>query len=92
MIRALTNDPGCGILTNMIGITKTETHHGNPGERRILPAEMRVRLERADNLPPESEIVWWARPLPGYPWNSDTAAWAETVGVGLYADDVDVVN
>lgn len=73
----------------MTGITTTETHHGNPGETRKLPAGMRVNLVAATNLPDDSEIKYWAHPLPDYPWPAETAEWAESVGVGLSDVDVD---
>jgi hypothetical protein len=78
------------------GITTKETIHGNPGERRVLPAGLRVRLEPATNLPADSKIRWWAFPLPrafataGTAWAPETRQWAEDVGVGLEAEDVGV--
>lgn len=74
----------------MIGKTLKETHHGNPGEKRILPAGILVNLEPASNLPDDSPIKYWAKPLEGYEWPKDTADWAE-VGVGLYVDDVTLI-
>jgi hypothetical protein len=72
--------------------TTRETIHGNPGERRILPANTLVVIEPASNLPPESPIKYWAYPVKGYPWPAETEAWAENVGVGLNADDVALVK
>ena len=68
--------------------TTRETIHGNPGERRILPANTLVVLIPAANLPPDSPIKHWAHPVEGHPWPAETEAWAEDVGVGLHADDV----
>lgn len=75
----------------MIGITRNETHHGNPGERRTLPKGLLVNLQPTTNLPDDSPIKYWASPLPDHPWPADTARWAEDVGVGLHAEDVMVV-
>ncbi len=36
--------------------TTCETVHGNPGERRLLPANTLVVIEPASNLPPDSTI------------------------------------
>jgi len=72
------------------GVTLKETRHGNPGERRVLPAGTLVELQPASNLPTDSPIKWWAHPVEGHPWPEDTARWAEDVGVGLYADDVEI--
>ncbi len=69
-----------------------ETVHGNPGERRILPANTLVAIEPASNLPPESLIKYWAHPVEGHPWPAETEAWAEDVGVGLASEDVDLVK
>ena len=71
--------------------TTRETVHGNPGERRILPANTLVAIEPAANLPP-SAIKYWAYPVKGHPWPAETAAWAEDVGVGLCSDDVALVK
>jgi hypothetical protein len=67
--------------------TTRQTVHGNPGERRILPADTLVVLLPASNLPPDSPIKYWAHPVEGHPWPAATQAWAEDVGVGLHADD-----
>jgi hypothetical protein len=72
--------------------TTRETVHGNPGERRLLPANTLVVIEPASNLPPDSAIKYWAYPVNGHPWPADTEAWAEDVGVGLYAADVALVK
>jgi hypothetical protein len=72
--------------------TTRETVHGNPGERRILPVNTLVVIIPASNLPPVSPIKYWAHPVVGYPWPAETEAWAEDVGVGLYADDVALVK
>ena len=75
----------------MIGITTTETHHGNPGETRKLPAGTRVNLIPASNLPASAAIKFWAHPLPlDRSWPADTARWAHDVGVGLRGTDVTV--
>ena len=75
----------------MIGITKVETRHGNSGERRILSQGLRVCLTTADNLPPESDIAYWASPLDGEPdWPEGIRRWAEDVGVGLKLSDVEI--
>jgi hypothetical protein len=73
------------------GRTLRETVHGNPGERRVLPAGTRVALRSADNLPEDSLTKWWAHPLEGHPWPLDTAAWAR-IGVGLCQGDVEVLD
>jgi len=72
--------------------TTRETIHGNPGERRLLPANTLVVIIPASNLPPDSPIKYWAHPVQGHPWPAETEAWAEDVGVGLYADDVALVK
>ena len=72
--------------------TTRETIHGNPGERRILPANTMVAIYPAANLPPDSLIKFWAYPVEGHPWPADTEAWAEDVGVGLAAEDVAFVK
>jgi len=72
--------------------TTRDTVHGNPGERRILPANTWVVLIPASNLPPDSLIKYWAHPVEGHPWPAETEAWAEDVGVGLQADDVALVK
>ena len=71
-----------------MGRTLRETIHGNPGERRSLPGGLLVALVPADNLPADNPIKYWAQPIEGQPWPADTAAWAESVGVGLWAGDV----
>ena len=43
--------------------TTRETIHGNPGERRILPANTLVVIVSASNLPPDSSIKYWAHPV-----------------------------
>jgi len=72
--------------------TTRETVHGNPGERRVLPANTLIVVIPASNLPPDSLIKHWAHPVEGHPWPAETEAWAEGVGVGLYADDVALVK
>ena len=72
--------------------TSRETIHGNPGERRILPADTLVAIVPASNLPPDSPIKHWACPVSGHPWPAETEAWAQDVGVGLSADDVTIVG
>ena len=75
-----------------MALTMCETIHGNPGERRILPARTFIAIEPATNLPAESAIKWWAHPVNGHPWPTETEQWAEDVGVGLHADDVALVK
>ena len=72
----------------MIGITTTDTCHGNPGESRMLHKGTKVKLIPASNLPSDSEIKYWASPLRGHPWPYDIKQWSEDVGVGLHKDDV----
>jgi hypothetical protein len=72
--------------------TTRETVHGNPGERRVLPANTLIVIIPASNLPPDSRIKYWAHPVEGHPWPSETRAWAEDVGVGLHSDDVAFVK
>ena len=72
--------------------TTSETVHGNPGERRVLPANTLIVVIPASNLPPDSPIKYWAHPVEGHSWPADTEAWAEDVGVGLRADDVALVK
>ena len=74
----------------MYGFTLKETHHGNPGEKRILPKGMVVKLCLASNLPGDSPIKYWASPLHEFPWPIDTAEWSRDVGVGLCDKDVGV--
>ncbi len=77
----------------MTAITTRETIHGNPGERRVLPAGKRIRVFPADNLPDDSDIKWWVFPLSGdNSWSADIVAWAEDVGVGLTNEDVKLVE
>lgn len=75
----------------LIGRTLGETRHGNPGDSRVLPAGLPVRLEQATTVP-HSGFVYWASPLAGYAWPENTARWAEDVGVGLYATDVEIIG
>jgi len=72
--------------------TTWETIHGNPGERRMLPANILIAIEPATNLPEENAIKSWAHPINGHPWPTGTEEWAEHVGVGLHADDVALVK
>ncbi len=72
--------------------TTCETVHGNPGERRSLPAGTLVAIEPASNLPRDSKIKYWAHPVSDHPWPAETEAWAEDVGVGLTAEDVELVK
>ena len=72
--------------------TTRETIHGNPGERRVLPVNTLIAIEPASNLAAESVIKWWAHPVNGHPWPTETEQWAEDVGVGLRADDVAFVK
>ncbi len=72
--------------------TTRETVHGNPGERRNLPANTLIVIIPATNLPPDSPIKYWALPVENHPWPAETEAWAEDVGVGLSADDVALVK
>jgi hypothetical protein len=76
----------------MKATTTRETHHGNPSEKRILPAGMLVELQPAVNLSAGSPIKYWASPLPDHPWAEDIAQWAKSVGVGLYAEDVELIE
>lgn len=71
----------------LFGITLDDTIHGNPGEKRVLPAGTKVRLETADNIP---EGGYWAHPLDGHPWPKETEAWAESVGVHLMPEDIKI--
>jgi hypothetical protein len=68
--------------------TIRETVHGNPGEQRVLPANIIIAVVPATNLPPDSPIQFWAHPVDGHPWSAETANWAQDAGVGLHADDV----
>ena len=72
--------------------TTREIVHGNPGERRVLPANTLIVIIPASNLPPDSPIKYWAHPVEGHPWPSETRAWAEDVGVGLHSNDVAFVK
>jgi len=73
----------------MITATTTmETRHGNPCEFLILPANLRIRIVRASNLPKSSPVKWWASPLPDCPWSKDILNWSKYVGVGLEENDV----
>lgn len=76
----------------LLGMTTKETMHGNPGEHRSLPAGMLVALELATNLPEASKIKYWARPVAVRPWPQATEDWALDVGVGLGAEDVEVLR
>jgi len=79
-------------FTMQMACTTCETIHGNPGERRILPANTLIAIEPASNLPADNLIKWWAQPVKGHPWPNDTEEWAEDVGVGLHAEDVALVK
>ncbi len=74
--------------------TIKETVHGNPGERRILPANTIILVEPASNLPADSQIKYWVHPVPveGHDWPKNTQEWAADVGVGLYANDVELLG
>ena len=72
--------------------TTCDTIHGNPGERRVLPANTLVVIVPATNLPPNSPIQYWAFPVQGHPWPAETEAWARDAGVGLGAGDVAFVK
>ena len=74
----------------IIARTLKQTVHGNPGERRVLPAGLLIEVEPASNLPADSGIRWWAKPLPL--WPADTYEWAQETGVGLEAGDVEVIE
>jgi hypothetical protein len=77
-----------------VRITK-ESHHGNPGERRVLPVGALAVVVPADNLPPDSPIKFWAKPLitgAAGGWPKETEQWAEDVGVGLAADDFERIG
>jgi hypothetical protein len=79
-------------FTVQMARTTRETIHGNPGERRSLPANILVVLIPASNLPANSPIKYWAHPVERHPWPAETKAWAEDVGVGLHANDVALVK
>jgi len=74
------------------GTTTRTTIHGNPGDTRILPAGLKVRLSPATNLPGSAEIKWWAAPVDeeAEGWPTATLAWAADVGLGLGEGDVKV--
>lgn len=72
----------------LTGVTVVETKHGNPGEKRSLPAGIKVQIIPATNLPADSEIKFWAHPLKEHPWSESLAMWAINVGVGLRETDV----
>jgi hypothetical protein len=73
--------------------TTGETIHGNPGERRALPAGVQIDAIPASNLPDDSRIRYWAHPRADGTdlslWPAETLDWAEGVGCGLYAEDVE---
>lgn len=73
----------------MTGYTAVETHHGNPGEKRVLPKGVKVSLVRATNLPSGSDIYWWATPVDPESVSPDVMDWAEDVGLGLGEDEVE---
>jgi hypothetical protein len=70
--------------------TTQQTIHGNPGERRCLPAGLLIYIAPASNLPESSSVKFWAQPVPGFEhaWPQETLDWAENVGVGLEYNDV----
>lgn len=74
----------------LIAQTVNETIHGNPGDKRRLPADILVMVTPATNLPKSSPIKFWAMPLPGETntWPAETLAWANDVGVGLHESDI----
>lgn len=72
--------------------TTRATVHGNPGERRLLPANTLAAIEPASSLPPERPIKYWAYLVAGHPWPAETEAWAHDVGVGLHEEDVALVK
>jgi hypothetical protein len=47
--------------------TTGETVHGNPGERRVLPANTLIVIIPASNLPLDSPIRYWAHPVKSHP-------------------------
>lgn len=59
---------------------------------RKLPADSVVILQPATNLPDDSPIKWWAMPAPGHTWSDNLQRWADSVGVGLQADDVWIIS
>jgi hypothetical protein len=79
-------------FTVQMARTTCDPVHGNPGERRVLPANTLIIIIPASNLPPDSPIKYWAHPVEGHPWPAETKAWAEDVGVGLHAHDVALVK
>ena len=47
--------------------TTGETVHGNPGERRVVPANTLIVIIPASNLPLDSPIRYWAHPVKSHP-------------------------
>lgn len=80
----------------LLGRTLLETHHGNPGEHRVLPCGILVRLIKATNIPQDSPIKWWAHPYWDQErrnlWPKETESWANGPGVGLHATDVRLIH
>jgi hypothetical protein len=68
----------------------SESIHGNPGERRVLPVGALCVVVPADNLPPADPPQYWAGPLidgRAAGWPDDTAAWSRSVGVLVSAHE-----
>ncbi len=75
----------------MLAKTIRDLVFGNPGETRLLPAGIRVRIKPALNLPKGDYLQWWAfPPYASRPaWPSDTANWA-TRGPGCLVTSEDL--
>lgn len=76
--------------------TLKTTYHGNPGERRALPAGLVIEVRSVTNLPGRSsKIKWWAFPLPGlksFWWPLETIEWANGPGIGLETGDIEIIG
>ena len=72
----------------MIAVTTDETIHGNPGERRILPAGTLVHVRPADNLPADVDTKYWVTPVDPDAVTNALMNWADGPGIGLAQDDL----
>ena len=82
-------------MSRYLGITIQQTKHGAPGVEVTLKAGVYVELTPADNLPADSPIKWWAHECRldvRHAWPIRLLRVAETIGVGLHAGDVRIVE
>ncbi len=76
----------------LIGKTTQSTIHGDPHWQATLPEGAKVRLWLATNLPSDSQIKFWSRPIGsvfcGQENDKRLDEIANGAGIGLRAEDV----